>query len=318
MLVTNLAIVALLVLYAVLGYRRGFLLQLVELLILIGSLAVALGLYGPVSSVVAHLIPHSASLISLVIVLAIWFGAESLVSRLWRRHQHRLPADDHRHPTNRLVGLGPALLKGVVLVEILLLIIAAAPLPAGSKDQVLNASLARPFVTASAGLQTTFDHVFGKALRDVLALKTIKTEEEGSIDLGFRKPGAPVCSRDEERMLELLNKERTSRGLIPVTEDDALRSVGRDHSSDMLARGYFSHVTPDGIDPFQRMEKAGITYEYAGENLALAPTVDIAHTGLINSPGHRANILKPEYRKIGIGCVDGGLHGKMFSQEFTG
>jgi uncharacterized protein YkwD len=65
------------------------------------------------------------------------------------------------------------------------------------------------------------------------------------------------------------------------------------------------------------MDKAKIKYSQAGENLALAPDVEIAHNGLMNSPGHRANILTPEFKKVGIGCLAGGTHGKMFSQEFT-
>ena len=72
----------------------------------------------------------------------------------------------------------------------------------------------------------------------------------------------------------------------------------------MLVRGYFGHVTPEGIEPFVRIEKGGIDYDAAGENLALAPTVEIAHTGLMESPGHRANILRPEFGKVGIGALN--------------
>ena len=53
------------------------------------------------------------------------------------------------------------------------------------------------------------------------------------------------------------------------------------------------------------------------ENLALAPNVDIAHKGLMNSPGHRANILSPSFGRVGIGVIDGGGYGKMFAQEFA-
>ena len=65
------------------------------------------------------------------------------------------------------------------------------------------------------------------------------------------------------------------------------------------------------------MEKAGISYQAAGENLAYAPNVDVAHTGLMNSEGHRANILSADFGKVGIGVIDGGVYGKMFVQEFT-
>ena len=77
-------------------------------------------------------------------------------------------------------------------------------------------------------------------------------------------------------------------------------------------------MNPDGLDPFERMDRAGIDYTFAGENLAFAPTLEIAHSGLMNSPGHKANILKPEFNRLGVGCIDAGIRGRMFSQEFTG
>ena len=66
-----------------------------------------------------------------------------------------------------------------------------------------------------------------------------------------------------------------------------------------------------------RMRDGGVRFGAAGENLALAPTVQVAHDGLMNSPGHRANILNPRYRRVGIGVADGGMHGKMFVQNFA-
>src|SRR5207244_2441058 len=107
----------------------------------------------------------------------------------------------------------------------------------------------------------------------------------------------------EQRMFSLINQARTDHGLQPVMFDNNLRDVARAHSQDMFARGYFSHNTPEGITPFERMAKAGIVFTYAGENLALAPSTDLAEQGLMNSPGHRANILNPNFRKIGIGVI---------------
>ena len=84
----------------------------------------------------------------------------------------------------------------------------------------------------------------------------------------------------------------------------------------MFARGYFAHDTPEGRDPFDRMRAAEVRFLTAGENLALARSVQIAHTGLMNSPGHRANILRPEFGRVGIGIMDGGMRGLMVTQNF--
>lgn len=66
------------------------------------------------------------------------------------------------------------------------------------------------------------------------------------------------------------------------------------------------------------MKHFGIVYRTAGENLAGAGSVAAAHTNLMNSPGHRANILSGSFREIGIGVVSGGLYGKIFVQLFVG
>jgi uncharacterized protein YkwD len=120
----------------------------------------------------------------------------------------------------------------------------------------------------------------------------------------------------EARMLELLNKERVAAGLKPFAPDPELTEVARLHSADMFTRGYFAHDTPEGRDPFDRIREAKVHFVTAGENLALAPTVQVAHTGLMNSPGHRANILHPQFGRVGIGIMDGGIRGLMVTQNF--
>jgi uncharacterized protein YkwD len=85
----------------------------------------------------------------------------------------------------------------------------------------------------------------------------------------------------------------------------------------MLARGYFSHYSPEGKTALDRLRAQRIAFLIAGENLALAPTVTVAHTGLMHSPGHRANILRPQFGKVGIGILDAGRHGIMVTQNFS-
>jgi uncharacterized protein YkwD len=121
----------------------------------------------------------------------------------------------------------------------------------------------------------------------------------------------------EQAMFVLVNKEREAKGLKVLLWDPTIVPVARAHSKDMFVRSYFSHINPDGKTPFERMTAGGVEYLLAGENLAYAPTVEIAHKGLMNSPGHRENILRPEFGRIGIGVVDGGIYGKMFTQEFA-
>jgi uncharacterized protein YkwD len=118
-------------------------------------------------------------------------------------------------------------------------------------------------------------------------------------------------------MLELVNRERTSRGLQALSRDPGIDAAARQHSVDMLQRGYFAHNSQDGRSPFDRMRSTNVRFGFAGENIALAPTVALAHDGLMKSPGHRANILKPEFRRVGIGATVADGRGRMFTQDFA-
>ena len=84
----------------------------------------------------------------------------------------------------------------------------------------------------------------------------------------------------------------------------------------MFRRGFFSHYTPEGHSLYDRLHAADVRYLLAGENLELAPTLTIAHNGLIKSPGHRANILQAGFGRVGIGVMDGGRRGLMVTQNF--
>jgi len=129
---------------------------------------------------------------------------------------------------------------------------------------------------------------------------------------------SPVLSADEMQMLQLVNEERQKAGLQPLQIHEGLVDLARLKSEDMISLGYFSHQSPTYGSPFEMITGAGITYRTAGENIAGAPTVDRAHQALMNSAGHRANILNANFTHIGIGIVDGGPYGKMFTQMFIG
>lgn len=131
-------------------------------------------------------------------------------------------------------------------------------------------------------------------------------------------PSSSSLSSDERQMLDLVNQERLAAGQRPLQVDMTLVELARMKAQDMIDKGYFAHQSPTYGSPFEMIRAAGIKYLYAGENLAGAPMVESAHENLMNSPGHRANILNSNYTKVGIGVVDGGPYGKMFVQLFIG
>ncbi|MBN3553509.1 hypothetical protein JYA63_04470 [Fictibacillus nanhaiensis] len=129
--------------------------------------------------------------------------------------------------------------------------------------------------------------------------------------------GAELTAQ-EQQMLNLVNQEREKQGLPALKADPELTKVARVKAKDMIDNNYFDHNSPTYGSPFDMMKKFGVDYNTAGENLAGNSSVEGAHTSLMNSQGHRENILKSEYTSVGIGVVDGGQYGKMFVQMFKG
>jgi uncharacterized protein YkwD len=117
-------------------------------------------------------------------------------------------------------------------------------------------------------------------------------------------------------MLALINAEREADDLPPLQMDPALEELAVEFADEMAVDDFFAHVTRDGRDPFDRMSSFYIRYTHAGENLALAPTIEVAHEQLMDSAGHRANILSLNYGRVGIAVLDTD-RGLLIVQEFT-
>lgn len=120
------------------------------------------------------------------------------------------------------------------------------------------------------------------------------------------------------QMLDLVNSERVNSGLKPLIWDGNLAEVAQVKAKDMSDNNYFDHNSPTYGSPFEMMKKFGITYRAAGENLAGSSGVERAHVGLMNSEGHRKNILNPNFTHMGIGVEKSTRYGYVFVQMFVG
>jgi len=112
------------------------------------------------------------------------------------------------------------------------------------------------------------------------------------------------CGDDLETLSwRLMNCERMSRGLDPVSCDLRLVWAGRRHSENMLRDARFDHTDRLGMSSFDRLAARGIEYTWAGENLAMFSDVQSAHQGWMDSASHRRNVLNDQYSFGGIGTV---------------
>jgi uncharacterized protein YkwD/stress response protein SCP2 len=134
----------------------------------------------------------------------------------------------------------------------------------------------------------------------------------------WARPLTPAeLTRTTSEVVDLTNRERARHGLPPLAVDPRLTTAAQAHSADMIARAFYSHTSPDGSRPWDRAAAAGATRRSIGENIACgqrSPAEVVA--GWMNSPGHRANILKPDFTHIGIGFAGGGSAGTYWTQLF--
>ncbi|MFD9545477.1 sigma-70 family RNA polymerase sigma factor [Streptomyces sp. NPDC060022] len=130
------------------------------------------------------------------------------------------------------------------------------------------------------------------------------------------KPADPPPSSAAEEVTALVNAERAKEGCAAVRSNSKLATAASRHSADMVSRDYFSHTSPDGSDPGDRITAAGYRWSTYGENIAKGQSTPAAvMDSWMNSPGHRANILNCAFKEIGVGRVDSS-GGPVWTQNF--
>lgn len=298
---------------------HGFIQVLIEFLGLFVSMTVAYAFYPEVGAFVQSLLKLPSGISQAAGFFIAWFIIETVLSVIFRFTLFPLIRPFLNNKINRELGYVAGAFQGMLFFLFIVSLVFALPVRGNVKQAVLNSRTGPLFVNAAQRFEGSIKSIFGNAIMDSLNFLTVKPDSDASVDLKFKAQNKTlsVDAVSERQMLNLLNKERVSRGLNPLAADEALREVAHHYAREMLIHGFFSHTSAvDGSSPADRVSRAGIDYMVVGENLAYAPDVYIAHQGLMNSPGHKANILSSDYGRVGIGVIDAGVYGKMFVQEF--
>jgi uncharacterized protein YkwD len=296
--------------------QKGFIISTLELLSWLGSLVFAFLSNRVLSSGLENFFPalgNWASPLSFIISTLIF---KLLLDQVANLIILDVPETVHRNIINRLLGSLPGIVNGLLWAGFLGVFLLLMPFNTRITQDAQDSKLADNLVSEVGWLGQKFSAVFSDALQETSTSLSMKVGSEESIKLPYTVKHPRSRPDLEAEMLVLVNRERQKKGLKLVLADTAMASVARQHAADMFGRGYFSHLTPEGASPFDRMATAKLNFLIAGENLALAQTLSIAHSGLMKSPGHRANILNPAFGRLGIGVLDGGIYGLMFTQNF--
>lgn len=231
----------------------------------------------------------------------------------------RLPKKIRTSKANSWLGSLIAFVNSLVFMAFVLLLLLALPLRGTVKQDIGRSTIGNKVVLLAEQYGGQARSAVERIAKNATKFLTVEPGSQESIPLDIPKglTNLSVDARGEQAMVKLVNDARAEKGIPALSVDKVMTLVAEEKSRDMFARRYFSHYDPDGKNAADRLAAAGIFYSIAGENLAYAPDFPTAHQGLMGSPGHRENILDPRFRRLGIGIIDGGSYGKMFTQEFA-
>lgn len=297
------------------GIQKGFVLGIIELVCWVGGLILTFLMYPYLVSFVEKFIPSISAWAVLFAFLTSLIVTRIILSYLADKLLTQIPAQIHTTPVNKISGIVPGAINGVIYAAIATVILMLLPLSEGITQSTSESKIADKLSASIEKVETRFAPVLNNVNRSISRV-TVKPGVQKFVELNFKVKDPKIRPDLEAEMLKMVNSEREKIGLKALKADPELVPVARAHSTDMFARGYFSHISPEGATPFDRIKKENVSFLAAGENLALAQTLTIAHRGLMNSPGHKANILHKSFGRLGIGIMDGGVYGIMVTQVF--
>jgi len=302
------------------GTRKGFFSILVTMLSFVLSLIIAFFTYSHSAGFFVNNFAIDRAYANVLGFFINIFVFKIIIIFLVYRILPKTLANIQNSLANKIIGGLVSLMYGAVVVFLIFSITLSFSLPNFINDELYASTTGNFIASDPLKINNNFKSVFGDVLKttmDKLDFLTIETENKEKIDLDFKTADLKFDERMEIDMLEMVNRERVSRGLGELVADEKAREVARKHGKDMFEKGYFSHINLEGKSSFDRMKDGEVEFNLAGENLALSKDLLSAHEGLMNSPGHRANILNPFFHRVGIGVVDGGVYGIIFVQNFA-
>ncbi|HLH74889.1 MAG TPA: CvpA family protein [Chloroflexota bacterium] len=319
--ILDVAILIVLAWFAIAGIRRGFVLSLFDVVALVLTIILATKTFHLVGALIATQFGISSLFADLFGFAAVMFVGEilrmigaAIVSAALKPVFFAMPPLGYM---NNLAGLFPGALRGLGYVSVALLVLQGIPLVSGLHTEIAQSPVASTVLNLIGGASPSFQNVMGLLVE---GNTSILTDPTAGVTSHLPIPSGIGSSPDpsaEKQLLDMTNLARTQAGLSPLVLDDNLSVVARVHSVEMFQMAYFSHDSPIYGTPVQRLQRAGLSFRVSGENIAYAPTISMAFSGLMKSADHRGNILSSDFHRVGIGVARAGLWGYMVTEDFT-
>lgn len=299
------------------GYELGFWIFIIDFLAFLGSFLISLRVYKLLGNFLdsSFSLGHSLSNVLGFIIAA--FVIEAILRFFLIKLLEKLPQKIWNNKLNKFLGILPALGEGIILISFILTLILGLPVSPSIKNNISSSKIGGFIVNQTSGFEKALNDAFGGLAQDALNYQTIEPGSNERVSLPKTSGQLSIDMASENEMFKAVNGERAKAGVHPLTWVPKITVVARNYARYMWENNYFGHISPTGQNVGDRLTGAGIMFTLAGENLALAPTEPIAMTGLMNSEGHRENILDSKFNRVGIGVIDNGYYGKIFVQVFT-
>jgi uncharacterized membrane protein required for colicin V production len=317
--VVDLAILIVVGLFAVGGLRRGFLLGLVDLAAFGLALIVAARMADSVAEplVAWGIPPDLAAGAAFFLVFVVGMAIIGFVARVLLSPFGAISSGTPLGWANSVLGLIPGAIRGLGLAAVLVLILTALPVEFGAREAVAGSRLAEPLDSASRQALVAGLRWAGIDPLDIgLLQRAVVPEPPGASPSAIAN--ATVDPAAESALLDLINQERALAGLEPLAADADLAQIARRRGRALLEFGELNGEMPGSGNAADRLRAAGLSFTLSAENIARAPTVELAHESMMDDPPQRANILNPGFSHVGVGVLRGEDHSLVIAQEFGG
>lgn len=299
------------------GFWRGLIRQVVQLVGLVAAIIVSFQLFPVVSSWMETQlklpVAYTGAFALAVTFFALLVAFEAIGFIVQKLFAPALQAN----LMNRIGGIAVGVLRQVVIASIVVTLLVTLPTSAAVKQTIEQAKLARPLVKFALSLERMLQGKVKDGAFDSLSFRTTSKDDTTTTALNYTVANPTVDLEGEVKLFAATNEIRRQSKQPALVPNLTLQEVARSHARDMLAKGYFSHISPANEDVTKRVSKTNIQVLTVGENLANAATVEIAQAGLLASKAHRENIVSPDYNAVGIAVLDAGKYGKMIVEVFA-
>lgn len=247
---------------------------------------------------------YSPIIVFIFLLIVFWGIIFTVLSGFYKEKEKKIP---------KWLGVFPAILTAFVLTNIIYVLLFGF---VGEKTIMAKSKICPLFV------EKNFFNIYSNKpfiyKEEAVDGKLILTEQETEVIMIPNLPDYAVSSAESEKeMLQVINSFRVENGLDPLRDDNDLKALSNNYATEILKTKRFSHMDKNSKMPEDRAITFGVRFNYIGENLAIAPTLESAHNGLIKSSSHRDNLLQPLFRRAGISVRQLNNSSVLIVQEFS-